>query len=289
MNKIEIPVVIGPGTQPVGEDGAELDYLPMPSGMMTFSMPQIPEPEELGDVGDALALLQQLHSALTQYKVSDAAVSLSLDALDAVNLDLINQMLGNGEVSIQYHGQEGFDVSARIQESVLAGVWRVQYVDAAENVVRDSIEVATIPGLVSQATFNDAAEQVVFSDADIPDIVYNAPPLLTEINDKLPAYVPGSEPHVINLSLLPHNQEDIDFLSERLGRGRVVMLSRGYGNCRITSTLTRNVWWVQYFNSQDTLILNTIEISHVPDVASAAQEDIDDSAQRLHEILEVYL
>jgi hydrogenase-1 operon protein HyaF len=69
----------------------------------------------------------------------------------------------------------------------------------------------------------------------------------------------------------------------------VVMLSRGYGNCRITSTLTRNVWWVQYFNSQDTLILNTIEISHVPDVACAAQEDIDDSAQRLHEILEVYL
>jgi hydrogenase-1 operon protein HyaF len=289
MNKTEIPVAIGPGTQPVGEDGAELDYLPMPSGMMTFSMPRIPEPEELGDVSEALALLQQLHRALTQYKAGDAAVSLSLDALDAVNLDLINQMLGNGEVSIQYHGQEGLDVSARIQESVLAGVWRVQYVDAAENVVRDSIEVATIPCLVTQATFNDAAEQVVFSDADIPDIVYNAPPLLTEINDKLPAYVPGSAPHVINLSLLPHTQEDIDFLGEKLGRGRVVMLSRGYGNCRITSTLTRNVWWVQYFNSQDTLILNTIEISHVPDVACAAQEDIDDSAQRLHEILEVYL
>jgi rubredoxin len=59
------------------------------------------------------------------------------------------------------------------------------------------------------------------------------------------------------------------------------ILSRGYVNCRITSTATRNVWWVQYFNSQETLILNTIEISGVPEVACAAQEDIDDSAQRL--------
>jgi len=68
----------------------------------------------------------------------------------------------------------------------------------------------------------------------------------------------------------------------------VVILSRGYGNCRITSTATRHVWWVQYFNSQEILILNTLEISEVPAVACAAQEDIDDSAQRLLEILEVF-
>jgi hydrogenase-1 operon protein HyaF len=118
--------------------------------------------------------------------------------------------------------------------------------------------------------------------------VYNAAPLLTEINDKLPEYRPGSVPHVINLSLLPHTSEDIDFLTGTLGSGPLVILSRGYGNCRITSTATRNVWWVQYFNSQETLILNTIEISQVPDVACAAQEDVDDSAQRLLEILEIY-
>jgi len=283
MHTLEIPVTTGPGSQPAEEDGMVLDY-PMPSGMTTYAMPEIPEPDEVVGVEDAIALLGLMHKELAGYRTEQPAVVLSLEALDERNRDLINQILGNGEVSMKYHGA----VDARIQESVLAGVWRVQYLDAAGDVQRDVIEIAAIAGLVKEATFADAAGEVVFSRADIPDTVYNAAPLLTEINDKLPEYRPGSVPHVINFSLLPHTSEDIDFLTATLGSGPVVILSRGYGNCRITSTATRNVWWVQYFNSQDTLILNTIEISDVPEVACAAQEDIDDSAQRLLEILEVY-
>jgi hydrogenase-1 operon protein HyaF len=285
MHRLEIPVTTGPGSQPVEEDGMALDY-PMPSGMTTYSMPEIPEPDEIDGVGNAIALLDLMQKELAGYRTEQPAVVLSLEGLDERNRDLINQVLGNGEVSMKYHGA----VDARIQESVLAGVWRVQYLDAAGDVQRDVIEIAGIPGLVKEATFSAAAGEVIFSQMDIPDTVYNAAPLLTEINDKLPGYRAGSDdvPEVINLSLLPHTNEDIDFLSTRLGSGPVVILSRGYGNCRITSTATRNVWWVQYFNSQETLILNTIEISDVPDVACAAQEDIDDSAQRLLEILGVY-
>lgn len=284
MNKIEIPVVIGPGSQPADDDGLELDYLQMPSGMSTYAMPAIPEPEELDGVEDAIALLGRLQAELAAYRVGRPAVVLPLDDLDAHNIDLVNQVLGQGEVSMKYRAS----VEARIQESVLAGVWRVQYQDANQAVQRDVIEVAEVPGLVKEATFSGAAGELVLTDADIPDDVYNAPPLLTEINDKLPAYRCGDRSHVINLSLLPHTNEDIEFLSSKLGIGPTVILSRGYGNCRISSTLTRNVWWVQYFNSQETLILNTLEIIDVPEVACAAQEDIDDSSQRLREILEVY-
>ena len=78
------------------------------------------------------------------------------------------------------------------------------------------------------------------------------------------------------------------FMSDQLGIGPIVVLSRGYGNCRISATNTRYVWWVQYFNSQETLILNTVEISPVPDVARASQEDIEESAERLDEILSIY-
>jgi len=46
---------------------------------------------------------------------------------------------------------------------------------------------------------------------------------------------------------------------------------------------------VQYFNSQESLILNTIEISEMPEVAIASAEDIADSGQRLGEILSIYL
>ena len=88
--------------------------------------------------------------------------------------------------------------------------------------------------------------------------------------------------------LLPQTEQDLAFLDERLGKGSVTVLSRGYGNCRISSTNTRHVWWVQYFNSQDKNILNTLEVGSVPDVACAAPEDIRDSAARLDEILEVY-
>jgi hydrogenase-1 operon protein HyaF len=96
------------------------------------------------------------------------------------------------------------------------------------------------------------------------------------------------QPHAINLSLLPLTDEDVAFLDARLGSGPVTILSRGYGNCRISSTGTRNGWWVRYFNSREAIILNTIEITDVPNVACAAPEDLEDSAQRLTEILGVY-
>ena len=92
----------------------------------------------------------------------------------------------------------------------------------------------------------------------------------------------------INLSLLPHTEEDLVYLNDVLGRGTLTVLSRGYGNCRIMATATRNVWWVQFYNSQDAMILNTIEITPVPEVACASPEDIADSATRLDEILEIY-
>jgi hydrogenase-1 operon protein HyaF len=50
----------------------------------------------------------------------------------------------------------------------------------------------------------------------------------------------------------------------------------------------QNVWWVQYFNSQDKNILNTLEIGDVPAIAAAANEDIQESARRLNEIMETY-
>jgi hydrogenase-1 operon protein HyaF len=73
-----------------------------------------------------------------------------------------------------------------------------------------------------------------------------------------------------------------------LGKGTTSILSRGYGTNRITSTMTDKVWWVQYFNSDDTLILNTLEVCEVPSVACAALEDLADSATRLTEILALY-
>jgi len=284
MKKIEIPILVGPGSQPADVDGAEMNFMQMPSDMSIFEAPMIPEPEEINDLDEAISLSERLLQSLQEYLLNNKAEVIELTYLDDKNREFFNQLLGEGEVSIQCDD----DISALIQESVLAGVWRVQYIDANQKVIRDTIEVADIPRLVCEMTFQNAADNINVEQLIIPESVYNAAPLLTEISDKLPEYKAGIEPHVINLSLLPHTEEDILFLSDSLGIGPIIILSRGYGNCRISSTKTRNVWWVQYFNSQETLILNTLEISKVPDVACASKEDIEDSASRLDEILSIY-
>ena len=74
-------------------------------------------------------------------------------------------------------------------------------------------------------------------------------------------------------------------LERALPVGPVAMISRGFGNCRITSTGARDVWRVQYFNNMNTLILNTIEVVDVPEVALASAEDLVDSRERLAELV----
>ncbi len=281
---IEVPAVVGPGSQPADSDGAAMDFMNLPSGMTTFESPVIPEPDEIIGMETAVAFAEKICADMKNYQIGDGNLVYELSELDEKNRQFMNQLLGDGEVSVQCGG----DLNAQIQESVLAGLWRVHYLDEHQHVIRDTMEIGAIPGLVGEMTFRAAVENVDIGAIDIPETVYNAPPLLAEIHEKLPQYTPGDEPHVINLSLLPHTEEDIEYLSAALGIGPNIILSRGYGNCRISSTGTKNVWWVQYFNSQDTLILNTLEISQVPDVACASQEDIDDSAARLDEILSIY-
>lgn len=285
MSEIDISVPItGPGSQPVEDDGVELDILQMPSGMETYVTPILPEPEEVEDLKEAKTLLSSLIRDMQEYRVGMPNLQLSLDSLDTDNLGLIDQVLGEGEVSIVVDA----DVEVRIQESVLAGIWRIKYLDAGK-LLRDQVEVGDIPNLIKHNAFTDAKARIDVADEAICEGVLNAPPLIAEINDKIAAFRKNDETHVINLTLLPQTEADLHFLSDQLGTGTVTILSRGYGNCRITSTATKLVWWVQYFNSQDKNILNTLEISQVPVVACAAQEDIEDSHKRLLEILDTYL
>lgn len=282
MTSISLPI-FGQGSQPAEQDGVALEYLQMPQEMATYSMPQISTDLNGQDLTQAKSVLQQLQQNLAAFPSVSAPIELT--QLDAGNRRFIDELLGEGEVSVICSGEP----SIRIQESVLAGVWRLQTLNAQRQIINDTLEVGIIPQRLSQWAFNSAAGQIDTYWTVVPPGVMNAPPLLTELNAKIAGYRPGGEAHTINLSLLPQTEQDLAFLAQRLGGGSVTILSRGYGNCRITSTGTSFVWWVQYFNSEDTLILNTLEVSDVPSVACASPEDIDDSCERLQEILKVYL
>ncbi len=274
---------IGPGSQPDSQDGTELEYMEMPKEMITYAMPDIPEPENLVGLEDAKRVLKDLKKALDEYKVGQDTKILNITDLPDKDQALVNQVLGEGEVS----AIGGSNIQA--QESVLAGVWRVRTGNEEGTVIHDIIEVADFPTSVLDLTFSQAQLRPTPVPDQLPTNVLNAPPLVSELNDTLDTFQPGQEPHVINLTLLPQTDEDIAFLGKQLGYGNTTILSRGYGNCRISSTATKNVWWVQFFNSQDAIILNTVEVDTIPGVACAAQEDIDDSAERLGEILDVYI
>jgi len=152
----------------------------------------------------------------------------------------------------------------------------------------DRIEVGDFPASVLEAAQAAAGSHLRPVDGAADPNLMNAPSIATELAEKIQAYRPGNAAHVINLSLLPLTGEDADYLERRLGHGAVTVLSRGYGNCRISSTAVKNAWRVRYFNSREAVILDTIEVARVPAVARAAKEDLEDSAQRLDEILGVY-
>lgn len=281
MKAFPIPVVaLGPGTQTEDET---LDYIAMPKDMDTWRPPVLPEPEALASRPKARAALGCVLALLDRAAQGEAGGQVSLLDLPAADLQLVNQLLGEGEASALVRA-EGSALEVRVQESVFAGVWRVMSFHAGVR-VDDVVEVGPIPALLLAAADEDAESVYQPWRAPLPPNVQNAPLLLEELRDQIARWQPGQPPHVVNLTLLPVTPEDIAFLDHQLGTGRVLMLSRGYGNCRITNTRHPNCWRVVYYNSMDSVILNTVEVVDMPEVAVAAPEDLRDSHTRLADVL----
>jgi hydrogenase-1 operon protein HyaF len=280
---IRVVADLGPGSY--SEDEA-LDYLSMPQGMATYHTPALPEPEEIAQHAGAVEVLHGVLAALRQVaegaapKTETARVTLA--GLVAQDLTLINQVLGEGEVSAQVLAQNGTP-ALHIQESVFAGVWRV-IESHPDGSVSDWIEVGAVPEALRQTAEKDGS-QTPTPTLPLPPDVMNVPSVLVELEDQRSTWQPGQITHVVNLSLLPLTPMDIAHLDHQLGTGQVLILSRGYGNCRITNCCVPHTWRVVYYNSQDTVILNSVEVTDMPEVACAAPEDLCDSVQRLHEVL----
>lgn len=284
MKAFPIPVVaLGPGTQSPFEEDA-LDYLPMPSGMDTFSTPRLPDEVAPAARDAAIALLEGLADAMAAWSFTHGAGGVGhpvvdLSTVPAAVCALVNDALGQGEVSACYT-PAGADKGLRVQETVFAGVWRLLDQDAPGQPGSDRIEACAFPPAALPRAGDAPA---AFSPDPAPAGAMNAPAVMHELLDAAACHRPGQAAHIINLTLLPMTPADLNWLVASLGIGPTVILSRGYGNCRITSTRVPHVWWVQYFNSADTLILNTLEVTDLPDVAPAAADDFADSLVRLRE------
>lgn len=281
MKSVPIPVrSIGPGSQPTEDD--TLAVLDMPRDVATFQMPRVPERVDPQALAAARDLLQRWHAALSLWDPAAQVHGPQLDLGDTAPavLAIVNDVLGEGEVAIRIAG----DPEWRIQESVFPGFWRCLQLDAAGQIVRDWLEAGPVPVVAGECAHAAAGEAL--RPVEPPPGAMNSPALLAEIGSRRVAARPGDPAGVINLTLLPMTPDDHAVLEQALPVGPVVMISRGFGNCHVSSTLARGVWRVQYFNSARTLILNTIEIVDMPEAAVAAAEDLIDSRERLAELVQ---
>jgi hydrogenase-1 operon protein HyaF len=259
----------------------EMQYLDMPRDMRTFEMPRVParvDPRALASARDTLARFLALMDGW--HPGTGPNPRLDMRGIDPATLAIANQMLGDGEVSIQVNGNRPL----HIQESIFTGLWRIVELDAAGQLMADWLEAAPLPAAVIEAARDGASTGP--APVEIPAGAMNSPALLQELHSQVKHRKAGDPPHVLNLTLFPMTPQDHQVLERALPVGNVAIISRGFGNCRVTSTATRDIWRVQYFNSMNTLILNTIEVVDVPEVALAADEDLDDSRTRLAELID---
>jgi hydrogenase-1 operon protein HyaF len=278
MRALPIPVVaFGPGSQAEAEPPV---YFDMPKDMATYRPPALPDPGHFAAHRDALAALAAVQRAVDGWLAGGTPEPIELGGLDAAGRALVDQVLGEGEVAAQVTGDPG----VQAQESVFAGVWRVLELERGA-VVRDAVEVGPVPRVLLAAALADAIAAPVPAGPPAAETM-NAPSVYEELLDRSRRWCAGEPAHVVNLTLLPLSEGDSLYLEARLAAGRVQLLSRGYGNCRIVGLRLPHVWRVSYFNSQDRVILDTLEVGGIPEVACAAREDLEDTAVRLREVLE---
>lgn len=280
MKPFPIPVVVvGPGSQPEEEP---LQYISSPGEMSIFRPPSPRHAASTAAMAGARKVLAQVLTSMERDGFGAQTSSLSLIGLDPDVIREINELLGFGEVSALVAGRDPLAM-VRIQESAFAGIWRVQSLRDDGVLMHDDIEAGAIPQAIPDAMAS--VRRIDLAPSSPLTGVMNAPAILHELRDVSATYRAGNSAHVINLTLLPVTPEDLAYLAAELRNGPVTILSRGYGNCRITATGLPHTWWVQYFNSTEQLILNTIEVVDVPAVALAAAEDFADSIDRLREWL----
>lgn len=266
------PTGFGPGSQPDPE--GELQYMPMPSGMRTYAA-HIPDADDIAALSETLAMLAEMAAACDLVAQGAPPVSFDLAALSPAARKVMADALGQGEVSMKIRGLP----AVMVQESVFAGVWMLLAAGM------DLVEVAPVPTLSLARAHVPHSPAIGVLARQVPGLA-NAPAILAELVDKSLNRRAGDIAHVINLSLLPHTPEDVTWLVEALGEGAVTVLSRGYGNCRVTACAQPHVWQVQFYNSMDTLILDTYEVCEMPEVTLAADEDLAESAVRIRDVIE---
>ncbi|MGL4859849.1 MAG: hydrogenase expression/formation C-terminal domain-containing protein [Enterobacteriaceae bacterium] len=245
---------------------------------LPISEPPLTEADKQ-EILHARGILRVLLADFQRWQGDEQAYPLyTLSVEERANSALLDQILGEGEVSAKVRFAGGDE--QHIQETVFTGIWRLHHYNEQHQLVSDQIAICPVPVSLWQQQATDERPDLPTQDQqELMNGAFIAREILFRLQQNPP------EQHVINLTLLPLSDHDREYLGEFLGEGASALFSRGYGKCRIVSTRLPGVWRINYFNDNNVLLQDMIEITRVPEIAMAGAEDIADSAQRLREVL----
>ncbi len=140
----------------------------------------------------AMALLERLTTALANQRAGSVSQVFRFDNFTEMERKLVADVFGEGEVSGVVALPDGS--VAQIQESVLAGLWRIRLDSAGEQAPQEYVEVAAIPELVMRAASDLTAPD--FVPGTPPEGAMNVMPVLAEIRERAQAYRSGDRSQI---------------------------------------------------------------------------------------------
>jgi hydrogenase-1 operon protein HyaF len=113
----------------------------------------------------------------------------------------------------------------------------------------------------------------------------NATPIMHEILHALQRLLNDQETTTIDLNALPFGPGDEEELLNLLGSGEIRVELDSLGRSLITETAYSGVWLVDHRNADDQRIALQIEITPIPAILKAQNEDVRHALARLEDKL----
>ncbi len=109
----------------------------------------------------------------------------------------------------------------------------------------------------------------------------NLQSIVTEIYHALKKLLAKKNIHRIDLRAMPWTAGEEQQLEQILGVGEVKIEMNAMGKSIFQETSYSGVWWISHYNDEGDVISRLIEISYLPDMIFAQQEDIKSALERL--------
>lgn len=109
----------------------------------------------------------------------------------------------------------------------------------------------------------------------------NLPGILSEIEQALEELLNSKQVHRIDLRAMPWSAGEEHKLEQMLGRGEVTIELNALGKSIFQETRYSGVWLISHYNEAEELIGKIIEISFLPEMVFAQQEDISRGLERI--------